>query len=144
LSRFDFILKYISESKMEKVDSLSRRPDWEFGVEKNNEKQMLVKKKWLKAKRIKVAEVDLLDRVRKCEVRDGVVKTVEEMKQAEVKILRDKKWQQEDKLILKEGKLYISRDKKLRVEVIRLYYNTPIEEHGGQWKTAKLVTRNFW
>ena len=27
LSRFDFALKYILESKMEKVDSLSRRPD---------------------------------------------------------------------------------------------------------------------
>ena len=44
LSRFDFILKHISGSKMEKVDGLSRRPDWEIRVEKNNEEQMLVKK----------------------------------------------------------------------------------------------------
>jgi len=27
LSRFDFVLKYISGTKMEKADSLSRRPD---------------------------------------------------------------------------------------------------------------------
>jgi len=29
---------------MEKADGLSRRPDWEIGVEKDNEEQMLVKK----------------------------------------------------------------------------------------------------
>jgi len=37
--------------------------------------------------------VDLLDKVRKCEVRDDeVIKVVEEMKQARVKMLRDKEW----------------------------------------------------
>jgi len=71
LSRFDFMLKHISGSKMGKVDGLSRRPDWEVGVEKDNEEQMLVKKEWLEAKRIRVTEVviegvDLLDKVRKC------------------------------------------------------------------------------
>jgi len=62
-------------------------------VEKDNEEQMLVKKKWLKAKRIRVAEViiKLLDKVRKYEARDDkVVKAVEEIKQAGVKMLRDK------------------------------------------------------
>jgi len=37
LSRFNFILKYISESKMGKVNRLSRRPDWEVRMEKDNE-----------------------------------------------------------------------------------------------------------
>ena len=37
-------MKHISGSKMEKADGLSRRPDWEVGVEKNNEEQILVKK----------------------------------------------------------------------------------------------------
>ena len=86
LSRFDFVLKHISGSKMGKVDGLSRRPDWEVGVEKDNEEQTLVKKEWLDVKRIRVTEViiegvDLLDKVRKCEARDDeVVKAVEEMK----------------------------------------------------------------
>jgi len=84
--RFDFILKHISGSKMEKVDELNRRLDWEIGMKKDNEEQMLVKKEWLEVKRIRVAEViieevDLLGKVRKCEVRnDEVVKAVEEMK----------------------------------------------------------------
>ena len=147
LSRFNFVLKHIPGNKMGKADGLSRRPDWEVGVEKDNEEQMLVKKKWLEAKRIRVTEViiegvDLLDKVRKCEARDDeVVKAVEEMKRAGVKMLRDEEWRQEDGLMLKEGKVYVPRDEKLRAEVIRLHHDTPV---GGQWKTAELVTRNFW
>jgi len=37
------MLKHILGSKMGKADSLSRRPDWEIGVEKDNEDEMLVK-----------------------------------------------------------------------------------------------------
>jgi len=36
---------------------LSRKLDWEIGVEKNDEEQTLVKKEWLEVKRIRVAEV---------------------------------------------------------------------------------------
>ena len=43
LSRFSFVLKHVPRSKMGKVDSLSRRLDWEEGVEKNNKDKMLVK-----------------------------------------------------------------------------------------------------
>jgi len=66
------------------------------------------------------------------------------MKQARVKMLRDKEWHQEDSLILKEEKVYVSKDKKLRAEVIRLHHNTPVRGHSKQWKMAELVTRNFW
>jgi len=34
LSRFNFILKHVLGSKMGKADSLSRRPDWEVGGER--------------------------------------------------------------------------------------------------------------
>jgi len=37
------MLKYIPGSKMGKADSLSKRPDWEIGMEKNNEDKTLVK-----------------------------------------------------------------------------------------------------
>jgi len=136
LSRFDFVLKYILESKIRKVDGLSRRPDWKVRVEKDKEKQTLVKKEWLKAKRIRVAEViikgvNLLDKVRKCEARDDeVIKAVEEMKQIGVKMLRNEEWCQEDGLILKEGKVYVPRNERLRAEVTRLYHDTPVEGHG--------------
>jgi len=135
---------------MGKVDRLSRRPDWEIGVEKNNEEQMLVKKEWLEVKRIRITEViiegvDLLDKVRKYKAKDDeVVKAVEKIKQAGVKMLRDEEWHQEDGLMLKERKVYVPRDEKLRAEVIRLHHDMPVGGHGGQWKTAELVMRNFW
>jgi len=123
---------------MGKADELSKRPDWEVEIEKNNEEQMLVKKEWLEVKRIRIVEViiegvDLLDKVRKCEARnDEVVKVVKEIKWAGVKMLRDEEWYQEDGLMLKEGKVYVPKDKKLRAEVIRLHHDMPVGEHGGQ------------
>ena len=71
---------------MGKADSLSRRPDWKIGVERDNEDKTLVKKKWLENRRTEKVEVivegvDLLERVRKSKVKDNeVVKAVEEMK----------------------------------------------------------------
>jgi len=38
------VLKHVLGTKMEKADSLSRRPDWEVGVERDNKDKMLVKK----------------------------------------------------------------------------------------------------
>jgi len=86
LSRFDFMLKYIPGSKMGKADSLSRRPDWEVGVERDNKNEILVKPEWLEVRRTERVEiivegVDLLEKVRKSKVKDNeVVKAVEEMK----------------------------------------------------------------
>ena len=92
----------------------------------------------MEVKRIRVMEVviegvDLLDKVRKCKARDDeVVKPVEEMKQAEVKMLRNKEWHQKDGLMLKEGKVYVPKDEKLRAEVIRLHHDMPVRGHRGQ------------
>jgi len=38
----------------------------------------------------------------------------------------------------------VPKDNTLKAKIIRLYYDTPVGEHGGQWKTVELVTRNFW
>jgi len=44
LSRFNFVLKHVPGSRMGKADRLSRRSDWEVGVERDNKEQTLVKK----------------------------------------------------------------------------------------------------
>jgi len=59
-------------------------------------------------------------------------------------MLRDEEWREKDRLMLKEGKVYVPKDKELRMEIIQLYHNTLVEGHGGQWKMVELVTRNFW
>jgi len=150
LSRFNFTLKHVPESKMGKVDSLSRRPDWEVGVEKDNKDQRLVKPEWLEVRKMEMVEiivdgVDLLGEVRKSKVKDDeVVKAVEEMKRAGVKILRNEEWKEVDGIMYKERKVYVSKDDKLKAEIIRLYHNMPVGGHGGQWKIVELVTQNFW
>jgi len=97
---------------------------------------MLVKKEWLEARTLEeviIEEVDILDRIRKSKaVDDKVVKIVEEMKKANVKILRNEEWREEDGLMLKEGKVYVPKDEELRAEIIRLHHDTPVGGHGGQ------------
>jgi len=71
---------------MEKADSLSRRLDWEVGVERDNENEMLVKLEWLEVRRAESIEiivegVDLLEKVKQSKVKDDeVVRVVEKMK----------------------------------------------------------------
>jgi len=150
LSRFDFMLKHVPGSRMGKTDSLSRRLDWEVGVERDNKGKILVKSKWLEVKRTEKVEiivegVDLLEKVKWLKVKDDeVVKAVEEMKQAGVKMLRDEEWREVDGIMYKEGKVYVPKDNVLRAEIIRLHHDTPVGGHGRQWKTVELVTRNFW
>ena len=69
------------------------------------------------------------------EVRDKdeeVIKAVEEMKKAEVKMLRDEEWQIEEGVVLKEGRVYVPKDEKLRVEIIWLHHDTLIARHREQ------------
>jgi len=123
---------------MGKADNLSRRLDWEVEVEKDNENEMLVKLEWLRVRRTEAVEVviegvDLLEEVRKLKVKDDeVIKAVEEMKQAGVKILRDEEWREEDGIIYRERKVYVPKDKRLRAEIIRLHHDMPVGGHGGQ------------
>ena len=98
-------------------------------MERNNEDEVLVKPEWLKIKRTEAVEiivdgVDLLDEVRKSKVKDDeVVKAVEEMRRAGVKMLRDKEWREVDGIMYKEGKVYVPKDGKLRAEIIRLHHD---------------------
>ena len=144
------MLKHVLGSKIGKADSLSRRPDWEVGVEKDNEDQRLVKPGWLEVRKMEMVEiivdgVDLLEEVRKSKVKDDeIVKAVEEIKKAGVKMLRDKEWREVDGIIYKEGKVYMPKNDKLRAEIIRLHYDMPVGGHGEQWKMVELVTQNFW
>ena len=59
-------------------------------------------------------------------------------------MLRDKEWREENSLILRNKKVYVLKNKKLKAEVIQLYYDTLVGEYGEQQKTIELVTKNFW
>ena len=135
LSRFNLTLKYVPGSRMGKADGLSRRSDWEKGGEGDNEERTLLKPEWvqrIRAGEVIVEGVDILDKIRKSEAKDDkVIKAVEEMKKAGVRMLRDEEWREEDSLMLKERKVYMPKDEALRVKIIRLHHDTPMGGHKG-------------
>jgi len=68
---------------------------------------------------IMIETMDLLEKIKKLNTKDNeIIKVVEEIKQAEVKILRNEEWQEENRLILRNRKIYVLKDEKLRAEVI--------------------------
>ena len=136
LSRFDFTLKHMVGSKMGKADRLSRRVDWKVGVDKDNENQIFIKDNWIHSMYevvVEGPEVDLVEKIKKARSRDeDIIRVVEEMKKVGVKELRGNKWKIEENLVLKEGKIYVPKDKELRAEVIQLHHNVPTAGHRGR------------
>ena len=88
--RFNFILKYIPEKSMGKADGLSRRLDWQEGVERDNKDQKLIKPEWIRGAEMMMQEEDLRERIKKAQEGDEkIVKAVEELKRAWIKALKD-------------------------------------------------------
>jgi len=112
----------VAGSKMGKADRLSRRVDWKVGVDKDNENQVFIKDNWICSMYevvVEGPEVELVEKIKKARSKDeDVVRIVEEMKKAGVKELRGNEWRVEGDLVLKEGKVYVLKDKELRVEII--------------------------
>jgi len=117
---------------MGKADGLSRRPDLQEGVERDNKDQKLVKPEWIREAEIMVEEENLKNRIRKTqEGNKKVVKAVEELKKAGIKILRDEEWEIEDGVIIKKERIYV-QEGELRNEVIRLHHDTSVGGHRGR------------
>jgi len=58
-------------SSIGRANSLSRYPDWQVGIEKDNKDRVLVKKEWLEVRAMQVTEVviegiDLLEKESLC------------------------------------------------------------------------------
>jgi len=103
---------------MGKADRLSRRPDWQEGMEKDNEDQTLIQPEWVRGVETVIEEGDLRKRIKKVQEGDErVVKAVEELKKVGVKTLRDEEWEIEDGVVLKERRIYIPEGE-LRGEII--------------------------
>ena len=78
-------------------------------------------------------EVGIVEKIKKARSKNKeVVRVVEEIKKAGVKVVKGDKWQIEGELVLKEGNVYILKDKELRAEIIWLYHNVPVARHRGK------------
>ena len=113
-------------------------------VERDNKDQKLIKPEWIRGVEMIIEEEDLGERIKKAQEGDEkIVKAVEELKRAGMKALKNEKWEVEDGIVLKEGRIYIPEGD-LRKKIIQLHHDTPIEGHGGRWKMVELVARNYW
>ena len=148
MSRFNFTLKYVLETKMEKIDRLRRRPNWKVGIENNNNNHTLIKYYWIHSLSkvvIEGSEVDIVEKIKNARSKDEeVVRIVEEMKKTEIKVLWEDKWQIEGDLVLKKKKVYVPKNKELWIEIIQLHHDVLVVGYRGRWKTTELVTRNYW
>jgi len=88
-------------------------------------------------------EVDIVEKIKKARSKnEEVVRAVEKMKKARVKVLRGEKWKIEKDLVLKKGKVYVPKDEELRMEIIQLNHDTPVARYRERWKTMELVARS--
>ena len=97
LLRFDFTLKHVAGKSMERADSLSRRVDWVEGLEKDNENQIMLKEEWLEVRAmeqlVEGPEKEIVKKMKEARNKnEEVIKAVEEIKRAGVKMLRDEEW----------------------------------------------------
>jgi hypothetical protein len=91
-------------------------------------------------------ETSLLDRIRK---NKGEVKVADAIGKIQdlgpVKLQKGlEEWNQENRLILHRGKIYVPKDKQLRNNIIQRYHDSLTAGHPGRHKTLELVTRNYW
>ena len=78
----------------------------------------MIKPEWVRGVETLVEEENLRERIKRAQEGDKrVVKAVEKLKKAGVKILRDEEWEIEDGVVLKEGRIYMLEGE-LREEVI--------------------------
>ena len=121
---------------MEKADGLSRRSDWKVGIERDNEDQVFIKDNWIHSIHevvIEGPEVEILEKIKKARGKNKeVVRIVEEIKKARVKVIHGEEWKMEGELVLKEGKVYVPKDEELRTEIIWLHDDIPMVGHEGK------------
>jgi len=138
------MLKHVPGKSIEKADGLSRRLDWQEGVERDNKDQKLIKPEWIRGVETLMEEENLREKIKRAQEGDEeIIKAVKELKRAGIKALKDEEWEIENGIVLKEERIYMPEGD-LRREIIQLHYDTPVGEHGGRWKTAELIVRNYW
>jgi len=101
-------------------------------VKRDNEDQKLIKPEWIRGVETLMEEENLRERIRKAqEGNKKIVKAVEELKRAGIKVLKDEEWKIENGIVLKKGRIYVPEGD-LRREIIQLHYDTLVGGHGGR------------
>ena len=87
----------------------------------------------------------LSTKIRKLKSQDeAVIKAVKELKKSPTQHLRSEEWSEEQGLILFRGKVYIPKDIRLRLEIIKLHHDSLTAGHPPLlYKTNPIMSRSF-
>ena len=69
---------------------------------------------------------------------------IEEAEEEIIEKIKKSEAKYDDKLVLKEKKLYVPKDESSQIISNLEHYNMLIAGYGGQEKIVELVTRNYW
>ena len=87
-------------------------------MKKDNDDQKLIKPEWIKEAETIIEEENLKERIKKAqEGNKKVVKVVEELKRAGIKMLKNEEWKIENGIVMKEGRIYMPEGE-LREDII--------------------------
>jgi len=90
-----FHLEVCTRNENKKADRPSKRLDWKVDIEKDNKNQTLIKEQWIyKLVEVVIEEykVEIVEKIKTARKKnEEVVRVVEEMKKAGVKILQENK-----------------------------------------------------
>jgi hypothetical protein len=75
---------------------------------------------------------------------EQVVKAAEKLGKSKTKRLETDEWMEKQGFMLFRGRIYVPKDTELRCKIVKLYHESCITGHPGQWKTMELITRNYW
>ena len=66
-----------------------------------------------------IEEVNILEKIKRLDTKDDeMLKVVEKIKKTGVKVLWNEEWKEENGLMLKEEKVYVPKNEKLRAEIV--------------------------
>ena len=130
----------------------------EEGVNLDNHNQILLKPEYF-ANFLEVCAIDathaspvnndlLLQKVKAALLDDEVTKLYKNLLKTSSREFRKElqDWNFENGLLLRHRKVYIpnSKDEDLCQRVMEIHHDHPSAGHPGQWKTYKLISRNYW
>ena len=137
LSWFNFKWLHKASATMGKADALSWREDHTVGIEKNNTGVLVVPPEQISS----VTEICIATDA------DIIIDTIKDilfdLKESDLIPLRKQYVLKDHVCYNKNGKIYISDDQALCLDIVKLHHDTPISGHPGREKTLELVQRSY-
>lgn len=136
LANYDYTLHHKPGSLNKKADALSRRPDHDMGKHDNENRVLLPDQifrntMWVLEPNVYEPEIT----AHKDEIDNSVQKAL---------AYGEKGWKREGDFTWFEGKLYVPKNKELRIQIICDHHDSALAGHPGPYKTQEMIMRNYY